>query len=110
MNREQMIEKAAQVMCDAPNDSLPSFAQAATLRQIYRREAQMVVDAILPQVTTVDELAALPEGAVVIDGNGHAWRKVNALSRWCWGAWGYYTESSSAELVQFGPLTVVWQP
>src|SRR5690349_8590563 len=48
--------------------------------------AEAVIDAILPQVTTVEELGALPFAAKLIDEDGHLWWRPSGqpLSEWPW--------------------------
>lgn len=104
-----MIEKAARVMCDAPQDSLPRWdASDPALRAIYMHEAQMVLDAILPRVTTVKELEALPElSALVFQGGPFSLLVRVNHGRLRGELWVGSFHQAIAEL---GELTVVWQP
>lgn len=102
MNREQLIEKAA----SAIRKHLP------TVRPIVLTAmGTTIVDAVLPQITTVEELEALPSGAKVLDASGEVWRVV----RWPYQTLFYSTVATlgvheAAEIVARGPLTIVWQP
>ena len=97
MNREQMIEKAAEALlaaCGACDD--------AEGRADHFRDARAVLDAILPQVRSVEELEALPVETVVVDTYGRAFTRYQ-------GWWDYSEEMyKPSELIP--PLTVVWQP
>lgn len=90
MNREQMVDKAAEAIRtwdDSPNIS-----------------AEAVLNAILPQVTTVEELEALPDESVIVEEHGLSHQKVAGL--WCEA--GSEMPGSSRTLLL--PATVVWQP
>ena len=85
MNRDALVEKVWQSITA---NSLDAWAAASE-----------IVDAILPQVTTVEELDALYESAdrstLLIDNHGRPHRI------------GFI----AAEVVEnHGPLTVVWRP
>lgn len=98
MNREQMVEKAARAML--ADDIAAGYASdgwdEGADRNWLLGNARAVLDAVLPQVSTVAELEALhlPAQSVLVDTGGMA---------------------LIAELVEefdfrHGPLTVVWQP
>lgn len=104
MTREQLVGKARMAIL---NRRGPGKHPGAT------EDAAAMVDAILPQVTTVEELEALPVGAQVLDGAGVVWRT------WRWNdnfEMFFYSSIASlgpfdvAEIATRGPLTVVWQP
>ena len=118
MNREQMIEKAAErlrtvnlwcnecdgVKCSSCDEQAIEFSNT-------------VLDAILPQVTTVAELEALPFDAKVIDPTGEVWARYRLAAqgerplRWrsTRGADGWTSERLLSG-PGVTPLTVVWQP
>jgi hypothetical protein len=121
-SREQMVEKVAAV--EWKNDigeAWPPVDADNDVAENYRRHALSVLDAILPQVTTVAELEALPHGSVVLTAAGqpfvlrsrarfdYTWIKVNEVN---------LTNREHKDSVRFrdfdfdadGPLTVVWQP
>ena len=68
-------------------------------------QAQAVVDAILPQVSTVEELKALPIGSIYLARTGGGMFP-ERVTRW--------TDFTDSELEDYlwkvGPLTVVCQP
>jgi hypothetical protein len=118
MNRQQMIEKASEAIRD--NVRLLVLASGTTLEQyerqipgIVRALAAQAVSAILPQVTTVEELEALRVGALLVGKHPDVSGQQIAIAR---GSDRYrYTngrhEFSSARVAkESGPLTVVWQP
>jgi hypothetical protein len=69
--------------------------------------ATAVLDAVLPQITTAEQLEALPSPVVVVDAFERAWQKHRGLTAW-WPTVGLV--QTSEELIARGPLTVVWQP
>lgn len=73
-----------------------------------RSDAEWVVDAILPQVTTVEELEALPDRSIVVDALDRVWTSTGDGEPFldC----RYDAERTLPELAARGPLTVVWQP
>jgi hypothetical protein len=100
MKRDDLVEKVWQSIT---SHSLDDWAAA-----------EDAVDAILPQVTTVEELEALPNGSKFIDADGNFWR-----SSWphrSISAWPYLRTDrdeydwGAARVLADGPLTVVWQP
>ncbi len=105
MNRAQMIEKGAQAHYrEAMPDATiiwPELSHKA--REHHRQRAAAVIDAALPQVTTVEELEALPIATQLVTEDGET---DNA------GYWAELARSSVADGVTqyFWPLTLVWQP
>lgn len=93
MNRSEMVEKAARLLADYDGLSTPDETDDA--------RARIVLNAILPQVTTVAELEALPHLSVVLDSEGEPW------TRWLNG---WTKDATSEQLSHVGPLTVVWTP
>lgn len=95
MNREQMIEMALKTLEDAPF--------GATLRD----DATDLIDRILPQVTTPEDLTPLAEGSLLVrDGVILNWRpRVRTLRFHPFGQ-----DFEPDEVLAHGPLTVVWQP
>jgi hypothetical protein len=90
-----MIEKVADII----------WCSTASLNKI----AADVLDAILPQVTTVEELEALPGGSLLaLDGGVvYRWRSLlNVLQAVTESPYDYRAE----EILGRGPLTVVWSP
>lgn len=62
---------------------------------------------ILPQVTTVEELDALPVGVIAVDAEGCAWeRKANRT----WAVPGVRAQFLNQDAMECPPLTIVWQP
>lgn len=142
MNREQLIEKAARASHQWGLDFGGEWAGWDELREStrreYREEASAVVDALLPQVTTAEELRHLlirvsqeASPAVVVDNLGRTWTLFeNDRGDWWAHRLGDQDEPESvstmlnldedfdgddldAEPWQWllpGPLTVVWQP
>jgi len=74
--------------------------------------ATKILDAILPQVTTVEELDSLPGKAILLStpaGEGF----LPVLLLWVGGDlrytdFGYVFEPGVREFLRLGPLTVVW--
>lgn len=98
MNREQMIEKAAEAIADYYDHPAES----------YEDDARRVVDALLPQVTTVEELEALPPRTVVVGVRGVTWvRGDRDHFPWVGTLWG---SASSHSVIESAPLLVAWQP
>jgi hypothetical protein len=111
VNREELIQRAADVI--AWEEVPPTIFIDRTHLELRMDEAEAktiaesVLDAILPQVTTVEELEALP-GALVVDGGNRKWEVGH-----------YYLTSIDKrqdllrhyEAVEvLAPLTIVWQP
>ena len=101
MNRE----RARDAIFGLLTDWLP-YADKYDEAPMQERTDRML-DAILPQVTTVEELEALPAQALLLGTNVG---KFPAVFRWTNGQL-YYEGGRFENLVSvFGPLTVVWQP
>jgi hypothetical protein len=94
MNREQMAREVIEVLIDE------GFGGEDELEVAGR-----ILDAILPQVTTVEELEALPSDALLMSELGHFGRTHD---------WLYWKQAARASRVATccgpTPLTVVWQP
>jgi hypothetical protein len=74
----------------------------------YDGHARAVLDVVLPQITTVEQLEALPEGAALsFDGLGFGMLLRVSRGELRNDTWTGSFEQATAEL---GPLTVVWQP
>lgn len=99
MNREQLVEAAAKAI-----RSVGDFGPFAP-NDYARAEAEAVLDAILPQVTTVAERAALPVGAVVRSTAGTIAARFDAERGVVFGM----SQPFSWATLQL-PLTVLWQP
>lgn len=85
MNRAEMVEKYVDLIEGSP------FGAS------YRDDAVAFLDAILPQVSTVEELEALPDGSLLVSEVGPV--------QW------YGDNSADVIFRAFGsPLTVVWRP
>lgn len=97
MTREEMIAAAAQALSDACHEG----------RNVYEWNvaAEVVVGALLPQVTPT-ELIALVDGSLVIDIDGRPWRKRG----WRWETWAQKQVTTADLIEDSGPLTIVWQP
>jgi hypothetical protein len=116
--REQMVEKVARVIAELEpgedwpsNDALGGHWALGTRDDEFRHaaldQARSILDAVLPQVSTVDELEALPESAVIVDQIGVLWWRGHDSQHW----WGMTHKGwSHADLLQRGSLTVVWTP
>jgi hypothetical protein len=100
-SREQMVEKVWQSITA---HNLDAWAAA-----------EDAVDAILPQVTTVAELEALPYGAVLVAATGDAYTWLSSISVSI-NDEGHVSWDSAETLIERaeddaeGPMTVVWQP
>ena len=83
-------------------------APVETYDMTWEDMAETVIDAILPQVSTVAELEALPFGVKVLDAHGDVWWAESEPHRW----WSGSAERGwpSVDVVDAGPLTVVWMP
>jgi hypothetical protein len=107
VNREQMVEKAARTLWEgnAP-EILPWCDLREIPKQAYRADARFVLDAVLPQVSTAAELAALAPGSIVVSHNGYPFevtREGLAVGGEDAGTFAFVAET-------FAPLTVAWQP
>ncbi len=76
------------------------------LNDSYRAQARAMLDAILPQVTTVAELEALALGSIVVSYNGYPFER-GLDDGMCLN--GEY-QGTVGQFGSFFPLTVVWQP
>ena len=98
MNREQMIEKAGRAISEHYG------------WEGYGGAGERVLDAILPQVSTVEELEALPSHTALMG----EWLGVPSFYYWhpkSRRIVGYSGDPYWPEVVlAVGPLTVVWQP
>jgi hypothetical protein len=112
--RADLIETAARAIRRA-NIDLGFIETDTDTDDIERTEAAAVVDAVLPQITTAEQLDALPLRTKVLAADGNTWEKYMARS---WGkgpAWrstkggGAYNRSARS-VAEYGPFTVVWQP
>ncbi len=109
MNREQMIEKAAQVLWEAawPNTSWDLATEDD--RGPHLDDASDLVDAILPQVTTVAELEALSNYSFVVGEDG-PYMVRHLGSTYLQQKFGEGWDCEPKDALAHGPLTVVWQP
>lgn len=98
--REQMVEVVANVIYDGSG--------GVTSGDSYDI-AHDVLGAILPQLTTVAELEALPKGAVVVSEDGFAYEHCGGRGFNGWTALGGGREKTSGVAAD-APLTVVWTP
>jgi hypothetical protein len=97
MNREQMIDLAAKVFAELePGTEWTPIDE----REYYTRRAREVLDVILPQVTTMEELAALPDGTKLVGPYGAIVARYDDDPTHLWEYWLRFD----------GPLTIVWQP
>ena len=114
VNRETLVEKAALAShrwgLECGGEYAEWDALRESVRRDYRSEAADVVDALLPQVTTVEELEALPSHTVIVTPEGGPLEKMQTK----WLHMGALWASTAAEVVECsrerGPLTVVWKP
>lgn len=88
MNREQLIREVQRAAGFDEHDEL-------TLNLV---QARIILDTILPQVTTVEELEAVPRGAVLLDCDSEPMHKISRFT---------LTEEAIEDTA---PLTVVWTP
>ena len=97
--REQMIDKGRHAILERRG---PGKHRGAGL------DAEAVVDALLPQVSTVEELEALPHRSIVVDRSGRPWIKCRNATHWR----SPRGTVSAVDLQHFygRPLTVVRQP
>jgi hypothetical protein len=101
MSREELIERVVTVMLT------PYIEEDRTPHDLDYELAQQILDAILPQITTVDELEALPDGAMVAAPRQvYRWRARLGL---LYGVVDGFDYEPSGVLTD-GPLTVAWRP
>jgi hypothetical protein len=86
MTREEMIKKATEVLHVHRDDEFEPYV------------SEMILDAILPQVTTVEELRALPDDTLLINDSGSSFR---------WFS-GERNEADIDWWIDRLPMTVVW--
>ena len=116
MNREQMVEKVRGEISEweafMAADGHMSIGKRSQSEMADERVAARVLDAILPQVSTVEELEALPDESVVMDdSNGDSWSRSTAAGATLWHGHGCPNPDTSSFLIEWAaPLTVVWQP
>ena len=99
--REQLLEKAAV----AWHDSTCPEGDECRSRDLHSRSNAIIIgflgnvlDAVLPQITTVAELEALPDRTLLVAADGFCLR------------WFDFMTSGLNLLADHGPLTVIWQP
>ena len=93
MNREELLDRATAALGAA------RCTIGCTVESHTREGARAVLDAVLPVVTTVDELRVLPSVAVLVSEKGATHRAMNLVTM----------DERGISLVGF-PYTVVWQP
>jgi hypothetical protein len=72
---------------------------------VWHAEVVHLLDAVVPEVSTVTELKALRVSTVAVDSDGDAWTHLRQ------GVWQSYFALVSAErLASRGPVMVMWQP
>lgn len=98
-----MIEKVATVLID------PAFFFATA-----EEDAERAIDAILPQVSSVEELEALPIGTVLVYEDGiPVWVDILPLGNpevRCYRFGQNAATRHASVVMEAGSLTVVWQP
>lgn len=104
MNREQMIKRGGNALSRFGVSHYPNALNMA----------QVVIDAILPQVTTVAELEALPDHTAIAN-SGDLWQigyslLVGRMVRNIAGSQSFSTAGFAAFMESNAPLTVVWAP
>lgn len=106
MNREQMVINilAMHRRMNPPGGKCLCGHETPLGRLTTEHVARAVLDAILPQVTTVAELEALSMGSRLVDANGDVYRPS--------GSGLILSESGTLIRIEraLTPLTVVWQP
>lgn len=107
-SRQRLIQRAAEVIRSE------HILDRGILTEIDQLGAA-VVDALLPQITDPEQLEALPFGTILLSPNGYAIQVYNVTQgthsqrgyRFHSGGW---QASAKSVMLQYGPLTVVWQP
>ena len=109
MNREQLVEMVAETIYadDAslvfdPDAAADLAGAASDTAAIYRSNAAAVIDVLLPLVTTVDEVTALPHRTVLVSAEGE-------IFHWSWRM-PMNLRLVAEAMLESGPLTIVWQP
>lgn len=68
----------------------------------------------MSEITTAEELDALPIGSVVLDGMGDAWQRSDADTDWWAPANPFYDEADAANVLEQGgtehPATLLYRP
>lgn len=103
--REQLIERIVQAVIEddvrhgiaTPDEDLDRRCPW------YRTNAQAALDAILPQITTVDEFVALPHRTLLVSDAGQA-------TFWSPPTPEDLRKTAAHWLAHAGVWTVVWQP
>lgn len=72
--------------------------------------AEQILDTVRPDLNTVQELDALPDNAVVVDGRGIVHQKLKRATRSIWSSVQIQEDSTPGTLLDSGPVTVVWSP
>ena len=98
MNREQQIEKVQRIL----------YSDTTAIGPEILRATPLILDAILPQVTTVEEGAAVPWSAKLVSDDGLLFKVT--ISGQLIGLASRDRYDWQVALDNFGPLTVVWQP
>ena len=106
MNREQMVAQAFRSIhqftaCGCDGDPTGHVMEV--------HMATEVLDAILPQVSTVEELDALPAETLVVAADGYIYRRRRS-SVWTWYCMSNGFDYRSSDVLDGPALTVVWQP
>ena len=107
MNRDELVAAAA----SAIGLHIPTVRPV-----VLNAMGATVLDAILPQVTTVEELEALPFDAKVVDRDGEVWARYHLAAkgprplRWRNSRGNYGRTSHQLIAMGCSPLTVVWTP
>jgi len=105
MKREQIVGKVANALCAYVTANAGTDLDYQP--EEFTGEAAALLDVVLPQVTTVAELEALPMHTVLIGTDGYVYSpRRNEFS--CLTL----ETSANPEIVldKFGPLTIVWRP
>lgn len=102
MNREQMVEKAAGALTEHLGGHFLTWDEGSV------NLAEVLVDALLPQVNSVEELVALPAGSLLVaqSNSVFTWRCPILLLQGMTTGYDY----EPADILANGPMTVVWQP
>lgn len=105
VNRGQSIDEIIQVLRGEGFEGTDEDEQ---------RVAHRLLDAILPQVTTVEELEALPVGSKGVSADGTLQEKYsprsNAMMTTAWRSTNGARHQAARSVLRHGPLMVVWQP
>jgi hypothetical protein len=105
VNRDELVRAGTRaILSDRMIYGLPAATHAAA-------DACAVLNAILPQVSTVAELEALPVWTKVLDRNGDVWWRTHHS----WDTFGDQRQQAQQWPARYviesvAPLTVVWTP